>query len=87
MKTFATELSKSKEEFGKIIDEIINLDGQNYEEALQNLLLQQEYFAVAFQFHHNYLKREISYDEFRNLTLKALKTLILIFLINFYKLN
>lgn len=80
LKTFAMDLSKSKDEFGKIIDEIINLDGQNFEESLQNLLQQQEYFAVAFQFHQNYQKREISYDEFRNLTLKALKTLILIFL-------
>lgn len=73
LKIYTGEIFKGKEECGKIIDEIINLENQNCEEILQALLQEQEFLAITFQNHNRYIRKEISYEEFRNLSLKAFK--------------
>ena len=74
MKLHAAQLLKAKEECGKTIEILINLEDQNiYEEILHELLQEQDVLSEELNFYMRFMRNEISYEFFRNSSLKVLK--------------
>ena len=73
MKIITTQLFKEKDESGKLIEQIMNLEDQsNFEEILQQFFTEQDFFLEVIHSYSIYTKKEINYQIFRTLSLKAL---------------
>ncbi len=74
MKLLVDELLKVKEECGKTIEIIMNLEDQHiYEELLQEIFQEQDVLSEELNIYMKLMRNEVSYEFFRNSSLTLLK--------------
>jgi len=74
LKLLVDELLKVKEECGKTIEIIMNLEDQHiYEELLQEIFQEQDVLSEELNIYMKLMRNEVSYEFFRNSSLTLLK--------------